>query len=215
MRRHGSDVLRCALLFSAPWEQGGDFVDDAIGGIERFFTRVWKVAAAGVAGRGGGKSAMAPDRRPVDAAIRRATAAIERLRFNVAIAACMELTGWIEDHGPGLAADDRRDAVRTLIQLLAPLAPHLAEELWSRNGGRGSVHVAEWPEPRAAEPDGEVELVVQVDGRVRDRVTVAAGLDERDAVDAAVARPKVTSALGGRPVVRAVHVPDRLVNLVT
>ena len=215
VRRHGSDVLRCALLFSAPWEQGGDFVDDAIAGIERFFSRVWKVAAAGVSGRGGGKSAMAPDRRPVDAAVRRATDAIERLRFNVALAACMELTGWIEDHGPGLAAGERRDAVRTLVRLLAPLAPHLSEELWARNGGDGSVHEAPWPEPRARADDDEVELVVQVDGRVRDRVTVAAGLDERAAVELAVARAKVSSALGGRAVVRAVHVPDRLVNLVT
>jgi leucyl-tRNA synthetase len=215
VRRHGSDVLRCALLFSAPWEQGGDFVDDAIGGIERFFTRVWKIAGSGVGGRGGGKAAMAPDWRPVDAAIRRATTAIERLRCNVALAACMELTGWIEDLGPALSATDRAEAVRALLLLLAPLAPHLAEELWSRNGGTGSVHVASWPEPRVAEPDGEVELVVQVDGRVRDRVTVAAGLTQEAAVAEALARPKVSGALDGRAVARTVHVPDRLVNLVT
>ncbi|HUP84896.1 MAG TPA: class I tRNA ligase family protein [Acidimicrobiales bacterium] len=215
VRRHGSDVLRCALLFSAPWEQGGDFVDDAIGGIERFFTRVWKLASSAVQGRGAGRAAIAPDRRPVDAAIVRATDAIERLRFNVALAATMELIGWLEDHGPGLSAEDRRDAVRTLILLLAPLAPHLAEELWSRNDGKGSVHVARWPEPRAARSDDEVELVVQVDGRVRDRVTVASGLDEDAAVAAALARPKVAGALDGRAVLRSVHVPDRLVNLVT
>ena len=119
------------------------------------------------------------------------------------------------DHGPGLPAAERADAVRTLILLLAPLAPHLAEELWSRNGGAGSVHVAAWPEPRAAEADREIELVVQVDGRVRDRVTVAAGLGEVAAVETAIARPKVAAALAGRAVARAVHVPDRLVNLVT
>jgi leucyl-tRNA synthetase len=77
------------------------------------------------------------------------------------------------------------------------------------------VHVAAWPEPRASSDDGEIELVVQVDGRVRDRVTVAAGLVEADAVAAALSRPKVSLALDGRTVARAVHVPDRLVNLVT
>jgi leucyl-tRNA synthetase len=215
VRRHGSDVLRCALLFSAPWEQGGDFVDDAVAGIERFFARVWKVVGSGVPGRGAGKAAMAADTRAVDAAIRRATDAVERLRFNVAIAAAMELTGWIEDRGPGLSADDRAHAVRTLVLLLAPLAPHLAEELWVRVSGHGSVHVAPWPEPRADEAEHEVELVVQVDGRVRDRVTVAYGLDGRAALDVATARPKVIHALAGRAVARSIHVPDRLVNLVT
>ncbi len=215
VRRHGSDVLRCALLFSAPWEQGGDFVDDAIGGIERFFTRVWRIVGSGVERRGGGKGAMAPDLGPLDAAVRRATKAIEALRFNVALAAAMELTGWLEDQGPGLAADDRRRAVRALVLLLAPLAPHLAEELWSRIGGRGSVHVARWPKPSSPEAGDEFELIVQVDGRVRDRVTVATGLDEAGAVAAAKARPKVVAALGARTVVRAVHVPGRLVNLVT
>ncbi len=215
VRRHGSDVLRCALLFSAPWEQGGDFVDDAIAGIERFFTRVWRLVAPGVPGRGGGKKAMAPDTRPVDSAVRRATEAVERLRFNVAIAAAMELTGWLEDHGAGLAGADRRRAVRTLVLLLAPLAPHLAEELWHRIGEAGSVHVAPWPEPQQVVDDGEVEVVVQVDGRVRDRLTVPVGLDEVALRSYAMARPKVVAALGDRGVARAIHVPDRLLNLVT
>jgi leucyl-tRNA synthetase len=215
VRRYGSDVLRCALLFSAPWEAGGDFVDDAIAGIERFFTRVWHIVGSGVPGRGGGKRAMAPDLRPVDAAVRRATDAIERLRFNVALAACMELTGWIEDQGPRAGADDRARAVRTLVLLLAPLAPHLAEELWSKVGGTGSVHVAPWPEPVGDPSADEVDLVVQVDGRVRDRLTVPAGLAEDDAVAAATASPKVARAVDGRAIRRAIHVPDRLVNLVT
>ena len=202
VRRHGSDVLRCALLFSAPWEQGGDFVDDAIGGIERFFTRVWKVV------RRDGRAGAAPE---VDGAVERATQAIERLRFNVALAACMELTGWIE-----AAPAERAWAGRTLVLLLAPLAPHLAEELWSsRLGEPGSVHVARWPEPAPRQVAADVELVVQVDGRVRDRITVPRGLDAARARAAALERPKIVRALDGRPVARLVHVPDRLLNLVT
>jgi leucyl-tRNA synthetase len=198
VRRHGSDVLRCALLFSAPWEQGGDFVDDAIGGIERFFTRVWKVVLTPRSGGG--------DPAAVHAAVRRATEAMERMRSNVALASCMELTGSIERHGaaPG--------ATSTLVRLLAPLAPHLAEELWARTGGAGSVHVAPWPEAPAEARADVVTVVVQVDGRVRDRLTIVPGAD---AVAAAARSPKVVAALGGREVVRHVLVPDRLVNLVT
>ncbi len=201
VRRHGSDVLRCALLFSAPWEQGGDFVDDAIGGVERFLTRVWKVV----------RVATAPGQAPeVDAAVAKATAAIERLRFNVALAACMELTGWMAS-----APAERAWAGRTLVLLLAPLAPHLAEELWSvRLGERGSVHVAGWPETTIS-TTVEVELVVQVDGRVRDRVTVRRGADGAEVHAAAIQRPKVVDALAGRTVARVVHVPNRLLNLVT
>jgi leucyl-tRNA synthetase len=125
----------------------------------------------------------------------------------VAIAACMELTGSIERHGAGPGT------LSVLVRLLAPLAPHLAEELWSHLGQQGSVHVAPWPEVSAtATAASEVEVVVQVDGRVRDRVTVAIGADP---VVVARSSAKVAAALGGRPVRRVVHVPDRLVNLVT
>jgi leucyl-tRNA synthetase len=198
VRRHGSDVLRCALLFSAPWEQGGDFVDDALGGVERFFTRVWKLVV------GGAHAVDEPG--AVDAAIRRATTAIEKMRFNVALSACMELTGHLVP-GEGDAAD-------VLVRLLAPLAPHLAEELWARIGGTGSVHLAAWPEPES-HVRHEVELVVQVDGRVRDRVALPVGLDEAAARGVVHDRPKVLRALGERAVVRVVHVPDRVINLVT
>jgi leucyl-tRNA synthetase len=100
--------------------------------------------------------------------------------------------------------------------LLAPLAPHLAEELWSRTGGKGSIHVAPWPEPSATEAaSSEIELVVQVDGRVRDRVLVPIGLDRDGVVAAVLDRPNVARAVDGRALVRTVHVPDRLVNLVT
>ncbi len=199
VRRHGSDVLRCALLFSAPWEQGGDFVDDAIAGIERFFTRVWNLDVFVAGPR---------DDQPIDAAIRRATRAVERLRFNVALAACMELTGHLERQ-PHDEAD-----VRTLVLLLAPLAPHLAEELWSTRGGKGSVHVARWPVPSSDKEATEVDVVVQVDGRVRDLVRVATGASQSEVTTAAMASEKVQRSLDGRAVTRVVHVPDRLLNLV-
>ena len=125
--RHGADTLRCALLFSAPWEQGGEFNDDAIVGIERFFARAWRAVTG-------------PDREVADAvdvsvAIGAVEAAIERLSFNVALARLMELVRRIGDP----------TSKRVFVRLLAPFAPHLAEELWHQLGEPFSVHTQPWP----------------------------------------------------------------------
>jgi len=224
VRRYGSDVLRCALLFSAPWEQGGDFVDRAIDGIERWFSRLHRLvdsaprarpsARPEPAFRDGGETGDVDHPSAIDAAIRRVSTAIEKLRFNVAIAGCMELTTWLEDHAADQPPANHGAALRILVSLVAPLAPHLAEELWSKLGGAFSVHEAPWPEISDATAPALVEMVVQVDGRVRDRVVVAAGADATAAQAAAMSSDKVRRAVGDRVVRRAIHVPDRLVNLV-
>ena len=185
---HGADVTRLHLLFSGPWEHGGEYRAAGVAGIERFLTRVWRPQAA-------------PDPAVEARTIRRVTEAIEDLRFNVAIAALMEGV-------PELGA-------RTLARLLAPLAPHVAEELWARLGEPYSVHQAAWPEAVAPSSDAAtVTLVVQVDGRVRDRIVVPPGLDEGAARARALASPRVEQAVAGRPVYRTVHISDRLINLV-
>lgn len=142
--RHGSDALRCALLFTAPWEQGGTFRVDTIAGIERFFTRLWRVvtepSARGASTEG---DAAVDDADIVGGTVARVTRAVEHLRFNVALAALMELTRWIQTEladGP-----ERQEACRTATLLVAPLAPHLAEELWCRQGEEPSVHTQPWP----------------------------------------------------------------------
>ena len=125
---HGSDVLRCALLFSAPWEQGGDFQLDAITGIERFFGRAWRAVTSAAAS--GDRGDDLPD-RVVDAVGR----AIERMHHNVALARLME----------GVKVVQSTRAANTFVRLLAPLAPHLAEELWAQLGEPFSVHETVWP----------------------------------------------------------------------
>ncbi|MGH9223809.1 MAG: class I tRNA ligase family protein [Acidimicrobiales bacterium] len=182
---HGSDVTRLHLLFSGPWEQGGEYRASSVAGVERFLARAWRLESK-------------PD-PVVDArTIQQVTDAIERLRFNVAVAALMEAAS--------------RLPPRTLVRLLAPLAPHVAEELWARLGEPYSVHTALWPE--AAAISQTVTLVVQVDGKVRDRIAAPAQLDEPAARALALASPRVRVALAGRPVRRTVHVIDRVVNLV-
>jgi leucyl-tRNA synthetase len=193
---HGSDVLRCSLLFSAPWERGGDFVDDVIAGIERFFARAWRTVID--------LDTDAADDIAVDRAVRDVSDAIENLTFNVAIARLMELA-------PKATS---KSAKRAFVRLLAPLAPHLAEELWHALGETYSVHQQPWPsydETNLA--TATVTVVVQVDGRLRGRVELPTGTSETDA--AAAARSAVGEALDDLQVRRVVFVPDRIVNFVT
>lgn len=204
VRRHGGDIFRTHLLSSGRWAGTADFRDAGIVGVERLFTRLWRLAQGEVRvdGRGGGGGAGERALAEASASI---GAAIEAMRFNVAVAVL-----------GGLARTAAPAEAPTLALLLAPFAPFLAEELWAATGGAPSVHAQPWPqsepEPVAA---GPVELVVQVDGRVRDRLAVPAGLSAGEARARAEAAPNVVRNLGGRAVLRSVHVPDRLVNLVT
>jgi leucyl-tRNA synthetase len=189
---HGADVLRCALLFTCPWEAGGDFHDDTIAGIERFFARVWHLVDA---------PAVGPDHpQPlVERTIVAVTEAIEKLSFNVGLARLMELA----------PAVTTARAKRVLVQLLAPFAPYLAEELWSRLGGHSSVHESSWPSPDQAVLQAEpLTLGVQVDGRMRARIEVDPQASEEDVV--ATAR----GAVGDVRPSRVIYVPGRLVNFI-
>jgi leucyl-tRNA synthetase len=133
------------------------------------------------------------------------------------VAALMELANALQGY---LVAGGRRDsdwdwALRSLVLLLNPMAPHVGEELWSRLGGKGLAADAAWPQydpAAAAEP--EVTLVIQVAGKVRDRATVPAGTTEAAALETAMRSEKVRAALDGRAPSKIVYVPDRLVNLV-
>jgi leucyl-tRNA synthetase len=191
----GADVLRCGLLFSAPWDQGGDFTDAAIAGIERFFAKTWRIVT--------GPDGEGPD----DAALARTTAAvtdaIERMAFNVGLARLMELVGDVRS----------AEAKRVFVCLLAPFAPHLAEELWHRFGEPYSVHGQPWPEFAAELLTSEmVEIAVQVDGRFRGTIEVHADADE--AVVTAAAQRQI-AAVAEADAARVIYVPGRVVNVVT
>lgn len=188
---HGSDVLRCALLFTCPWETGGDFHDTTIAGIERFFARAWNTVRA----------PSGPDQPEplVERTIVAVTEAIDKLSFNVALARLMELAS--------AASTARAKAV--LVRLLAPLAPHLAEELWAHLGQAPSVHTEPWPTPDRGLLESQPIIVgVQVDGRTRTRIEVEPDAKEEEVVAAALA------AIGNVQPSRVVYVPRRLVNLV-
>jgi leucyl-tRNA synthetase len=196
--RHGADVLRVHLLSAGRWSGTADFSDAGIPGVERLFARMWRLAHGDSPGPGAGEEAL----RGTAA---RVAAGIERLRFNTSLAALHEVA-------PRASTAE----APTLVRLLAPFAPYLAEELWAAAGGASSVHVQRWPAtdpPSAAQ--ATVELIVQVDGRVRARLVVPAGLTAAEARREAESAANVRRHVAGRTVLRCVYVPDRLVNIAT
>ena len=202
---HGGDVVRVALLFSGRWDVDHDYESNGFVGAERFLTRVWKLVDRPTANRAD------PDESA--RAILRVSEQIEGLAFNVAVARLMEFVGALERHGADHVAK------RTLVLLLAPFAPYLAEELWARLGGAYSVHTQPWPtvdaETRRRLASADIEVAVQIDGQLRTRVRMPGDVTADDMESAVMESPDVAAALGDRRVTRVITVPNRLVNLIT
>jgi leucyl-tRNA synthetase len=209
--RVGADSLRMYLLFCGPWEEGGDFTDRGMQGILRFTRRLWRLMTEP---RRPGPGVE--DLRALDRAIARVEADVERLKFNTALSALMELVRWVGEHGSRMTDSEWDRSTRTLLLLVAPFAPHLAEELWARLGAEYSIHRQPWPvhDPAAVVEDRAL-MVVQVDGRVRDRLTVRKGLSAEEARDIALRSQNVRRHLDGGEPRDVVFVPDRLINPVT
>lgn len=207
--RVGTDNLRGYLLFCGPWEQGGDFSDRSLNGVVRFNARLFDLLIRPSPGGTGGV-----DMRAVDRAIDKVGHDIENLKFNTAIAELMSLANWLRDSASRMNDAEWNHARRIIVLLLAPIAPFLAEELWSRFGEPESVHRQRWPapDPAALIPDA-VTIPVQVNGRVCAKVEVGPAAPEAEVTQAALALPAVREALGGPPG-RVVYVPGRIISLV-
>jgi leucyl-tRNA synthetase len=203
----GADSFRTYLMFLGPYEEGGDFRDRGISGVRRFLDRLWASAVDA-------SSDGAPDvdvMRKLHQTIRKVGEDIPKLSYNTAIAAMMEYMNVLRsgERRPHVAE------VQPLVQLVAPFAPHVAEELWSRfGGGAESVFDSGWPsyDPALVVED-TVELVVQVNGKLRGRVKVATDADQETAVRVALAEPGVSKFVTGEPR-KVVYVAGRLVNIV-
>jgi leucyl-tRNA synthetase len=238
----GADTVRAYLMFIGPWDGGGPWNPRGIEGVHRFLHRVWHLVLdsapgahqapgrgdgmrpAGSAGDGrdGGAdpSRLAAEvRRATHQTLKRVTEDLEAFRFNTAIAALMAFTNRLTDlraAGRGTpAAAEWDEAIRTLVLMMAPLAPHIAEEMWARLGGAYSVHQQSWPawDPAAVREE-TITVVLQVNGRVRDRISVPAGLDEARLRDAALESERVRKFTDGKAVQDVIVVPGKLVNVV-
>ncbi|GMU65739.1 MAG: hypothetical protein AMXMBFR36_20130 [Acidobacteriota bacterium] len=213
----GADTERIYTLFLGPPEDEVEWNDEAVTGAHRFLQRLWRVSE---------RLGEAPPTAPADAdlerarqvAIQRVTRDFERFKFNTAVAALMEylnvLSRAVEDRTASKLCVEQ--AIDTMAQLLHPIAPHVTEELWERRGHTGSLLESDWPELDESKLRRErIQLVVQVDGKLRDRIEVEAGATEAVVRDAALASEKVREHVGGRQIARVVQVPGRLVNIVT
>ena len=243
--RFGSDTVRCFLMFIGPWDQGGPWNPSSIEGVHRFLGRVWSVAQAtggqpravpgmppaqSLAGEMPGSGGAAPDtvaaindgsrelRRAAHRAIKAVGEDYAELHFNTALSKLMELTNALgAARDDGLAGTDAyAEAVEALLLLLAPMAPHITEELWSRRGKPYSIHQQAWPTFDAAMVVSDmIELPVQVDGKLRDRLTVAPDTAPEEIERQALASERVQAYLKGRAPRKVVQIPGRLVNIVT
>jgi leucyl-tRNA synthetase len=207
----GADTFRMYLMFLGPYQEGGDFRDEGISGIRRFLDKVWSMVASAVEGRADDH----PDaNRKLHQTIHGVGTDLEALRYNTAISKLMEYVNVLRagrDGDAGLPGT----LLEPLAIMLGPLAPHLAEECWERLGHGTSVFDARWPAyDESLAQEEQLELVVQVNGKVRGRLRVAPGISQEEAVARALAQEAVQRFTEGKQPRKTIYVPDRLLNLV-
>jgi leucyl-tRNA synthetase len=210
-------------MFIGPWEQGGEWNDSGISGISRWLNRLWKLVLepykvkVEVEDKSTKGKTHIELQRITHQTIRKVTNDLEKMRFNTMIAALMEFTNYLTKAKEAGQVTDSvwEGAVDTLLPLLAPTAPHLAEELWQRTGQDYSIHNQNWPRwDEALAKEEEITLVIQVNGKLRDRTTVPISVTEAEAKEKAMVSQRVKAYLKGKEIINTIYVPGKLVNLV-
>jgi leucyl-tRNA synthetase len=216
VERYGADVFRMYMLFLGPWQEGGDFSEDGITGLARFAARMCDYMHDTPAGQRDPAQESREAQSWRHRTIARVTQAIEKLRFHVALAALMEYLNWLRQTSKMMETGERTLACQTLCLLLAPLAPHLAEELWQAVGGSFSVHQQPWPSYDPALLVGEtIEIPVQLDGKHITTLTVPQETEPQALRAAALAEEKVARLLDGKTAEQIIVVPGKIINIVT
>jgi leucyl-tRNA synthetase len=217
----GADTVRAYLMFLGPWDQGGDWSDKGIQGVYRFMNRVWTLVLD-TAGTTADEGAAPEDervlRRLTHQTIRRVTDDLDKFRFNTALAALMENVNALSKlaAGPAVGTPAWAETIRSLLLVLAPIAPFLTEELWFRLALPYSIHQQAWPswDERLAAAES-VTVVVQVNGKVRDKLTLAADVAKTEVESLALSSERVRRFIDGASIANVVYVPGKLLNIVT
>ena len=215
----GADTVRAYLMFLGPWDQGGDWSDAGINGMARWMNRVWEICQRDPNALEGEPEGQASrdTRRLLHQTIRKCYQDLDRFKFNTTIAALMEFSNHLNRVWAEGSVDPNtwRESIRSMLLILAPMAPHITEELWERAGHPYSIHnqpFPTWDDELAA--NEVITLVVQVNGKVRDKLQVPAEISEEEARTLALGSDKVQAFLTDKEIERAVYVPGRLVNVV-
>jgi leucyl-tRNA synthetase len=217
VNRYGADTVRAYLMFFARWDMGAPWNSSGIEGAARWVRRVWALFAEPAHPGKPTSSVLRDLRRKLHQTLRQVTRDYETFEFNTIISALMELLNEMykaADQG-AVGTAEWREAEDIYLRMMAPAAPHVAEELWERLGKPYSIHTQSWPEYDAeAAREEEITLVVQVNGRVRDRITVPVGISEEQARTLALESPAVQRFLENGSPRKVILVPGRLVNIV-
>ncbi|MGE5223678.1 MAG: class I tRNA ligase family protein, partial [Omnitrophica WOR_2 bacterium] len=217
VNRYGADTVRAYLMFFARWDMGAPWNSSGIEGAARWVRRVWALFTEPARPGKPSPSVLRDLRRKLHQTLRQVTRDYETFEFNTIISALMELLNEMykaADQG-AVGTAEWQEAQDIYLRMMAPSAPHVAEELWERLGKPYSIHTQSWPEFDAeAAREEEITLVVQVNGRVRDRITVPVGISEEQARTLALESPAVQRFLEDGSPKKVILVPGRLVNIV-
>lgn len=225
--KYGADTARLFILFAAPPERDLEWSDQGVEGAYRFLGRLWRIVAHFAPYFQGEEASFDSElskgerelRRVLHSTIKKVTDDIgERFNFNTAISAIMELVNAMHafrESGEAIRPTLVREVVPNLLKLLAPFAPHVTEELWHEIVGQGSVHKQQWPafDPEAIKV-AEVEIVLQINGKVREKLLIPVGMDSAELEKKAMAQDKVKALIEGKQILKVICIPQKLVNIV-
>ncbi|MFL5629337.1 MAG: class I tRNA ligase family protein, partial [Ktedonobacteraceae bacterium] len=220
VEKYGADTVRCYMMFMGPFDQGGTFKADNLEGVWRFMNRFWSVVndnwVEGTVDETASSESKAIERLR-HKTIKRVTEDLSNFRFNTALAALMECNNVLikQQNEPVARSAAYRRTLETMMQLLSPMAPHISEELWHMTGHTGSVHTTAWPGyDEALTQDESFTLVIQVNGKVRERIEVPADISEGEVRALALENTRVASFIGDATIQKVIYIPGRLVNIV-
>ncbi len=216
VKSYGADTLRAYLMFFARWDMGGPWSSGGIDGVARWLRRVWSMLLEPCAKGSPSEVSVKALRRKVHQTLKAVTRDFEEFEFNTIISSLMELSNEMVSTKSVLYGSPAwEEATEIYVKMLAPVAPHIAEEIWERMGKPYSIHTSSWPKvDDVAAAVEEITLVIQVNGKVRDRVTVAVDVSEEDAKATALASETIRKMLEGKEPRQVIYVKGRLVNIV-
>ncbi len=221
VEKYGADTVRSYMMFIGPFDAGGVFKGENLEGVWRFLNRFWNlVTESWVDGQHvntGETNESRAIERLRNKTIKRVTEDIAGFRFNTALAALMECNNAMikQQNEPVARTVAYRKTLETMMQLLAPMAPHITEELWHHTGHKRSIHTTNWPSfDEVLTQDESFTLVIQINGKVRERIEVPADISEKEARQIALQNQRVASLIGETTIQKVIYVPGKLVNIV-
>ena len=218
VKEHGADAVRLYLMFLGPWDQGGDWSDESFNGITRWLKRIWNICTRDT-------SELIQENQKDDIYIKKLSHKtikkvindLKIFKFNTAISSLMEMTNlmnkfWDERK---ISQNAWKESIKIIILLLAPMAPHITEELWEKNGYKFSVHqenLPSWDENLAADED--ITIIVQINGKLRDQFVINKNLEDKEIISLALNLEKIKNILESQEIKREIYVKEKLVNFV-